>query len=126
MNHVLRKHWTSWKCPYSCILTFADAETLKHHIEDKHLDQLEELDIDSLVESSETVSPIDRDMQCPLCKETLSSIKLYQRHVGRHQTELALFALPAIDDEGEDGSEPSDDHVESDVSQRSENDHMVS
>jgi hypothetical protein len=32
---------------------------------------------------------------CPLCKEGLQSMKEYQSHVGRHQEQLALFALPS-------------------------------
>ncbi|RYP77533.1 hypothetical protein DL771_001106 [Monosporascus sp. 5C6A] len=77
---------------------------------------LEEVDLDALAESSEIVSTLNRDFQCPLCKETSDSIKLYQRHVGRHQAELALFALPDIEDGDEDGSEQNDDLIESDVS----------
>lgn len=34
---------------------------------------------------------------CPLCQERVSSLKEYARHVGRHQKELALFALPKLD-----------------------------
>ena len=34
------------------------------------------------------------DFTCPLCRDTLSSPKQYERHVARHLEELALFALP--------------------------------
>ncbi|KAJ5618694.1 hypothetical protein N7528_006805 [Penicillium herquei] len=33
-------------------------------------------------------------MQCPLCHQAMSSGKSFERHVGRHLQELALFALP--------------------------------
>ncbi|RYP11318.1 hypothetical protein DL764_000136 [Monosporascus ibericus] len=93
------------------------------HIPQGHSDALEQVDLDALVESSETVSTMNRDLHCPLCKETSGSIKLYQRHVGRHQTELALFALPYTEDGDEDGSEQNDDRIESDASSHSiEND----
>lgn len=46
---------------------------------------------------------LDTVVQCPLCLDKIPSLKDYQRHVGRHQEELALFALPkrTADDEAE-------------------------
>lgn len=55
------------------------------------------------------MSPED-GINYPLCKEPLSSFKQYQRHVGRHQEQLALFALPPVDsqDDGDnDGRDTS-------------------
>jgi hypothetical protein len=45
--------------------------------------------------------------KCPVCQEIITSVKQYQRHVGRHQEDLALFALPsrAEDEEVEPDSE---------------------
>ncbi|KAM0553411.1 hypothetical protein ACHAPJ_007426 [Fusarium lateritium] len=40
---------------------------------------------------------VEDGLSCPMCRETLHSIKEYQRHVGRHQEQLALFALPSIE-----------------------------
>lgn len=41
------------------------------------------------------------NFECPLCKEILSSLRQYERHLARHLEELALFALPRseMDDE---------------------------
>ncbi|KAJ4244353.1 hypothetical protein NW762_014480 [Fusarium torreyae] len=47
---------------------------------------------------------------CPICRETLCSMKEYQRHVGRHQEQLALFALPSISSP-EDGENVEDNSV---------------
>lgn len=43
------------------------------------------------------------NLTCPLCRETLSSMKQYERHLARHLEELALFALPRgeMDDEAD-------------------------
>ncbi|KAK4213299.1 hypothetical protein QBC37DRAFT_174436 [Rhypophila decipiens] len=51
-------------------------------------------------------------IQCPLCQEALTSFKLYQRHVGRHQEQLALFALPPLDStsEGDGEADSEADH----------------
>jgi hypothetical protein len=46
---------------------------------------------------------------CPLCKEPISGVS-FQRHLGRHLEELALFALPraALSDEAGFSKNPSD------------------
>ena len=46
------------------------------------------------------------DFVCPLCRDTLSSPKQYERHVARHLEELALFALPRTEiEDAEDDDE---------------------
>lgn len=43
------------------------------------------------------------DLICPLCKDSLMSLKQLERHVARHLEELALFALPRSEmDNGSD------------------------
>ncbi|KAL7923317.1 hypothetical protein ACQKWADRAFT_290554 [Trichoderma austrokoningii] len=54
----------------------------------------------------------ENGMTCPMCRERLGSVQKYQRHVGRHQEQLAIFALPSIqsqddeDDLDDDESNP--------------------
>jgi hypothetical protein len=50
---------------------------------------------------------IKQGIPCPICAEIMRSAPQYQRHVGRHQEQLALFALPTVesDDRDEVGSE---------------------
>ncbi len=45
-----------------------------------------------------SAQPLDmsKGVPCPLCPETLCSARQYQRHVGQHQEQLALFALPHL------------------------------
>lgn len=38
---------------------------------------------------------------CPLCQQPASSLLDHVSHVGRHQRDLALFALPNIDGDGD-------------------------
>ena len=53
--------------------------------------------------SHETTEHGREDFQCHLCKDILRSSKHYERHVGRHLEELALFVLPRIEmDDAED------------------------
>ncbi|KAI1112311.1 hypothetical protein F5Y14DRAFT_273717 [Nemania sp. NC0429] len=49
------------------------------------------------IRSLSPLSPI----KYPFCQDTLESLQQYRRHVGRHQVDLALFALPTIGDEEE-------------------------
>lgn len=55
--------------------------------------------------------------ECPLCLESIPSGKQFERHVGRHLQELALFALPRFDTEYVD-SITSGQSITSDQSQR--------
>ncbi|KAF4964632.1 hypothetical protein FSARC_7474 [Fusarium sarcochroum] len=52
----------------------------------------------SLLGICERPKPANETAECPLCQETQSTLKQYQRHVGRHQEDLALFALPRFSD----------------------------
>lgn len=59
---------------------------------------------------SEQPVDIQQGVSCPLCHETLRSVQQYQRHVGRHQEQLSLFALPSLDGDGEaDGDDQDSD-----------------
>ncbi|KAF6802905.1 hypothetical protein CSOJ01_11277 [Colletotrichum sojae] len=61
-----------------------------------------------LVNRSSQPLPPETRRSCPFCLEDLASLKQYRHHVGRHQQDLALFALPnaAFTDEN---SEEDDD-----------------
>ena len=73
-------------------------------------------DLESLAKLSAQPRDMKKGVACPLCRETLSSVREYERHVGRHQEQLALFALPSqdvVDDEGDVEEERSDESVAS-------------
>ncbi|KAF5227593.1 hypothetical protein FANTH_14728 [Fusarium anthophilum] len=61
----------------------------------------------ALVYLSQKPMDISRGVPCPFCAEMMRSASQYQRHVGRHQEQLALFALPTVESEDNDegGSE---------------------
>lgn len=54
----------------------------------------------------------EEGISCRLCGVSLSSLKQYRRHVGRHQEQLSLFALPSLDKDGE-GDDESDESDQS-------------
>lgn len=100
MQHVLHNHWKSWNCAQGCDETFDSAEEAKDHIVTSHP---EVSDPTMLVNMGERPRPLNAPTNCPLCQQNVSSLREYGRHVGRHQKNLALFALPRLswDDDAE-------------------------
>lgn len=66
--------------------------------------------MDSIVKLSERPIDLEKGVNCPICDHPLQSTKQYQRHVGTHQEQLSLFALPNVgEDKDLDGdSNPSE------------------
>ena len=115
MEHVLQKHWKIWKCPGSCEGSWSSTAGLKLHLQNLHPDIASEKNLDAIIARSERKKPLDEETECELCGENLGSIKQYQRHVGKHQVDLALFALPKIDDGGDSGRIEMSDGSEGEV-----------
>lgn len=67
-------------------------------------------ELDAFVKLSEQRLDISKGVSCPLCQDTLYSLKQYQQHVGRHQEQLSLFALPSVE-----GEEPDEDDNDEDI-----------
>ncbi|KAI1426685.1 hypothetical protein F5Y12DRAFT_251198 [Xylaria sp. FL1777] len=110
MNHVLQKHWKSWTCPYRCGLNDTTETNLREHITRVH-GSATQMELDAMIARCSQMRsiPSSSPVNCPLCQHTLESIQQYQRHVGRHQVDLALFALPKIDYEEEEIDERDED-----------------
>ncbi|KAF4777268.1 hypothetical protein HER10_EVM0012996 [Colletotrichum scovillei] len=104
MEHMLQRHLRVWRCPFDCDRTFNSASQSAAHLETQHRKMVRDDQIDNLVMLSS--QPLDEGAKvpCPLCFETMSSLQNYQRHVGKHQRQLALFALPINNDSDEDTS----------------------
>ena len=93
---------------------FASASRCKEHLTKEHLGSFPKDDLDGLVKLAAKPLDIRDGIPCPICgdKEILTSEKEYLRHVGRHQEQLSIFALPRIstdqDDDGESNSAAED------------------
>ncbi|KAI1400293.1 hypothetical protein F4819DRAFT_378459 [Hypoxylon fuscum] len=94
IDHMQQMHWKIWPCPYDCQECFTSAGAFKRHVQQLHQDALSGSYLDSLAELIGQPRSWDGGMECPLCKQALGTSEEYQRHVGRHQKQLALFALP--------------------------------
>ncbi|KAI0968124.1 hypothetical protein F4678DRAFT_203264 [Xylaria arbuscula] len=110
LNHLSQKHWRIFECPYSCQgADFDSRGRLERHLRHSHSGLSAQGDLGMIFHLCERPKPWPEEVECPLCKQALYSRREYARHVGRHQTELALFALPGI--RGDDGDEDDSDDV---------------
>lgn len=98
MEHMLQNHLRIWHCPFDCDCTFKSASQSIEHVQTQHQNMIRDDQIDILVKLSSRPLGESAEVTCELCSETLSSLKNYRRHVGRHQQQLALFALPMVDE----------------------------
>ncbi|KAH7310916.1 hypothetical protein B0I35DRAFT_439884 [Stachybotrys elegans] len=115
MSHVLQNHWKVWRCPASCEALWSSESGLKQHLQKAHPDIGSSGDLHAIIERCERRRRLDEKTDCQLCGETLDSIKQYQRHVGKHQVDLALFALPKIGDDGDSDHDDMADDNEDEV-----------
>lgn len=112
-EHELLIHRSQWTCT-RCSLDFDAPDHLKTHIEQKHQDSFPSRQIDTAVESSRRLRKHIASSECPFCDGAWASIepttssnqpdnntllvdvKQFQRHLGHHLQQIALFALPRI------------------------------
>ncbi|KAF2109006.1 hypothetical protein BDV96DRAFT_247899 [Lophiotrema nucula] len=101
-SHELQLHRKSWICGYGCSKTFSSRHAYESHLLKRHPSEAVKDQHSTLADIAETQMPMNSHDLCPLCKEHLTSLKLLRRHLGRHQEQLALFALP-LSMKGEEG-----------------------
>ena len=95
-------------CPIGCREEpFGSSSELKDHL-GNHLSGAPAGQIQAMVLLGENPAPDDATNECPLCKYTLTGFKRYIKHVGRHLEQLALFALPDLE-EGLDDTDTDQD-----------------
>ncbi|SCO85908.1 uncharacterized protein FRV6_10035 [Fusarium oxysporum] len=107
-GHVKKYHRKTWTCKLGCDKTFDSSQDMKLHLAQKHSETTEWTHLDNLLTMCERPKPDNEPADCPLCNERQASFKQYQRHVGRHQEDLALFALPHIAGEEDEKNDDSD------------------
>lgn len=113
--HEVQNHWKKYVCPAGCNHIFSSASKCREHLASMHPGSIPASQVDAMISlGARPLGPED-GIRCPLCQEPLSSFKQYQRHVGRHQEQLALFALPHLDSMEEEGESDEQDAGESDI-----------
>ncbi|CAM1510793.1 Fc.00g083060.m01.CDS01 [Cosmosporella sp. VM-42] len=109
IDHMKQNHWTFYRCPaLGCGKSFRSAAACRGHAEQCHSGQMKEDQLDALITLNSESENLSMGFKCPLCNENQRSVVWYQRHVGRHQEQLSLFALPSVAiDEDEIGDRDS-------------------
>jgi hypothetical protein len=109
------RHVFSDLMPYICI--FPDC-SVPHRLYDSRREWYFHLQSQHSIADDPSICP-----DCPLCLSSVPSGRQFERHVGRHLQELALFALPRFGPEEDDvraftelqDLEESEDEEESDI-----------
>ncbi|KAJ3541543.1 hypothetical protein NM208_g4558 [Fusarium decemcellulare] len=107
-SHVSQQHWQSWFCHFKCQEAFESQEALKYHLSQKHLQTATEEHLSAISALAKKPTPESLAKECPLCHHKTTGLKAYVKHVGRHLEELALFALPSVDNYNQDTEIESD------------------
>lgn len=90
-------------------MTSVDA--LEVHLVETHKQSLHADYIKKLLQMGRRKVAQVPEATCPLCQKTMPSGKQYMKHVGRHQEDLALFALPKLEVPDEDGQDEDESVV---------------
>jgi hypothetical protein len=107
MEHMKRDHWRIWQCPFGCPDTFHSAREFEQHVSGAHPSREPSRNLDTLQRLSSQPDYLARAKgQCPLCLDfQIMSDKQYGSHVGAHLEQLALFALPSTDADGDESDD---------------------
>lgn len=87
-------HRGTWECLEGCNSVFASSLSLRQHLLGAHKDVVCIRRLDDIVNTCHRRVPANFQVQCTLCTKTFTSLTHLNRHVGIHQEELSLFALP--------------------------------
>ncbi|KAK1499251.1 hypothetical protein CTAM01_07172 [Colletotrichum tamarilloi] len=98
MHHMIQNHLRIWYCPFNCDCTFKSASQSAEHLQTQHRNTIRDEHVNNLVKRNSQPLDENAEVTCELCSETLSSLKSYRHHAGKHQQQLALFALPHVDE----------------------------
>jgi hypothetical protein len=83
-------------------------------LDSHHPGQVQPHQVDALIKLHAEDAADSMRFSCSFCPETFRSVKSFQKHVGRHQEQLCLFALPALNrDEGKDNEEREEEEEHS-------------
>ncbi|KAF2786301.1 hypothetical protein K505DRAFT_260177 [Melanomma pulvis-pyrius CBS 109.77] len=105
-------HRTSWQCIEGCNESFRSEKEFVAHVQASHPDLAADKVISALKHTAEKSANLSEHAKCPLCSKQMT-LRALQKHLGHHQEQLSLFALPPNLDETED--DPLDDEVENPV-----------
>jgi hypothetical protein len=107
--HELEAHRKAWQCVEGCDKTFEVESDFETHVRKNHSDLASASMFSALKRTSAKSADLGGKTQCTLCGKYMA-LRALQRHLGNHQQQLALFALPPNLEDTED--DPNDDDGE--------------
>lgn len=116
--HELEAHRSTFQCIEGCRRTFAAESEFVQHIQAYHPEIATSGVTSTLKQISLRRVDLSEDATCKLCNKSMTLARL-RGHLGHHQEQLALFALPTTMDDSEDGTSEEDDADEKDDSKKS-------
>lgn len=94
-EHEMQHHRREWTCPNGCQTNFGSRRDIESHLRDFHYSSISSEQLAFVIEACGKSPKLDLETSCVLCGERLI-LKQLERHLGKHQKHLALFALPNI------------------------------
>jgi hypothetical protein len=108
-------HRSSYQCVENCDKRFHLEEGFVAHVKAEHPNLTAPSVLSVLKQASARSAKLSDQANCPLCHQGMTS-KAMQKHLGRHQEQLALFVLsPNLDETEVDPND--DDNISVDVKQ---------
>ncbi|KAK3361288.1 hypothetical protein B0T24DRAFT_652984 [Lasiosphaeria ovina] len=101
MDHVRQNHWKTYKCLLGCDSSFPSFSACRGHLDSAYASARAPGETEALVRLGEQSLDTDAGQSS-------------QRHVGGHQEQLALFALPSSEPDSDMETDDSDDDGDSD------------
>ncbi|KAH7403443.1 hypothetical protein BKA64DRAFT_450220 [Cadophora sp. MPI-SDFR-AT-0126] len=133
-SHELKDHRQEWRCYFCSHHPFNDADKYKRHLASHHSDSLVQDQFSALLEMSQNALAKFSPTDCPFCDDWERRLRIinphipivealavtpsqFQRHLGAHMEQLALFAIPrGYTEEGEADSGNAAPQVDSNSS----------
>ena len=98
-----------WRCSL-CKVIVANQELFREHISTSHGDEIATTQVEELMTVSKRLIPCKvEDAVCPFCLTKPAQTQgRFASHVGKHQQEISLAALPRFDDDSDEESTDND------------------
>ncbi|KAK1848137.1 hypothetical protein CCHR01_09253 [Colletotrichum chrysophilum] len=108
MQHMSHHHMTVYHCTHGCGDHFNSAAEYRQHLENGvHDYKMVGSQVSESIRQGAHITWLEAYSKCPFCLETLTSLEPYSNHVGKHQRELALLAMPRTEYKYLDYSTPA-------------------
>lgn len=91
-RHELEAHRSTWQCIPGCTISFSHASDYENHVSTAHPELSSSLVLAALRSTARKAGSTTAQANCPMCM-TQMAVWALQHHIGRHQEELARFAL---------------------------------